>query len=272
MSRFFAVIFDSGVGGLTIYDEVRRMIPDAFYLYVSDPEFAPYGSKSFDEIEARTHEVLQPYIELRPDVVIIACNTASTVALPLLRHHFSCPIVGVVPAIKPAAQISKNKTIGGLATPWTVHSPYMDSLVADFASGVKVHRLGSLQLVQLAEAKMRGNKVGVDEVRPIIAPLFDRDESMPDVVVLGCTHFPILKQELEAAGPAGVQWVDSGKAIAARSYTFYHSDRPQRTGAFSKNLANTAVLPSGMRDPRLEECLEGWGFELQLAENFLSSF
>ena len=209
------LLFDSGVGGLTVLAELRKLLPHAPVIYFADTAGLPYGEKTEAEIAARVAGLLGRLSErYSPRLITIACNTASTIALPRIRSHFGKPVVGVVPAIKPAAKLTQSGVIGLLATPATVARPYTLGLIADFASHCTVHRLGSARLVQIAEDKLRGQTPNTAEIRDIISPLF-ADPAL-DTLVLACTHFPLLRAELEAAAPRPVQWVDSGEAIARR--------------------------------------------------------
>lgn len=215
-------VFDSGVGGLTVYRSIRSVLPDCDYFYCSDNEFHPYGTKADDVIARRTLDVCMRFVNRAElDVLVVACNTASTVALGLLRANLEIPVVGVVPAIKPAAARSATRVIGLLATPATVKRAYVDELVQSFASHCRVVRTGSSHLVELAEEKARGTKMDIAAVAREIAPLFETTKDQPanarmDTVVLGCTHFPLLVDELTAASPWPVAWIDSGDAVAAR--------------------------------------------------------
>lgn len=211
------LIFDSGVGGLSVLHAIAETLPGLPLVFACDNGFFPYGTKTETELVERVDAVLHRLIaEIRPQLLVIACNTASTVALPRLRSRFALPIVGVVPAIKPAAQLSRNKIIGLLATPATVQRPYTDRLIQEFAADCTVIKVGSRELVQLAEDKLRGKAVDAGQLAAILAPFFADPAQCPDTIVLGCTHFPLLRDELAAASPATVQWVDSGSAIARR--------------------------------------------------------
>jgi glutamate racemase len=215
-------IFDSGVGGLTVYQAIKATLPDANFYYCSDNEFHPYGTKADVAVAHRTLDVCSRFVMAAElDLLVIACNTASTVALGLLRSKLNLPIVGVVPAIKPAAEKSVSGVIGLLATPATIKRIYVDELIQRFAGDRHVIRVGSSRLVELAEEKARGSVVPVELVREEIKSLFVDfsriEKSMRlDTVVLGCTHFPLLRDELLQASPWPVQWIDSGSAIAAR--------------------------------------------------------
>ncbi|MEY4632156.1 MAG: hypothetical protein RIQ81_2276 [Pseudomonadota bacterium] len=215
-------MFDSGVGGLTVHHAIRVALPDSASFYCSDNEFHPYGTKADQVIANRTLDVCARFVDrCAIDILVIACNTASTVALGLLRAHLQVPVVGVVPAIKPAAAGSTSRVIGLLATPATVKRQYVDELIHQFAGDCTVVRVGSSRLVELAEEKGRGKAVNPAEVLREIEPLFAAGTQLPagarlDAVVLGCTHFPLLLDELKAVAPWPVRWIDSGSAVAAR--------------------------------------------------------
>lgn len=212
------LIFDSGVGGLSVLEAVRRALPDETYRYACDNAGFPYGPKPEAELLARVDTVLQALVAaVDPKLLIVACNTASTAVLPRLRERFAFPVIGVVPAIKPAAQLSETGVIGLLATPGTVTRRYTDDLIRDFAAHCDVLRVGSRELVLLAEAKLRGEPVDPELIREILAPFFQDPARSVDTIVLGCTHFPLLKEELQAAAPQVRHWVDSGEAIARRA-------------------------------------------------------
>lgn len=212
------LVFDSGVGALSIIDEIRRALPDVRITYASDNGFFPYGTKPEAELVRRVDRVLHALVAYSPpDVIVVACNTASTVALPSVRTHFSMPIVGVVPAIKPAAQLSVSKVIGLLGTPGTVSRPYTQQLIREFASDCRVISVGSGELVEMAEQKLRGKVLDPAAVKSALAPLTSADQfDSMDTVVLACTHFPLIRQELSEAVGKPVHWVDSGQAIARR--------------------------------------------------------
>jgi glutamate racemase len=216
-------VFDSGVGGLTIFQAVSERIPEGRYFYLSDNANFPYGVKSEAEVVRCTLEASQRFVSrFGIELLIIACNTASTVALERLRSTLKIPVIGVVPAIKPAVQMSRTKTIGLLATPGTIARHYTESLIREFASGARVLRHGSGALVKLAEAKLKGEPVDPTIVKAEIMPLFEASPQEPykklDTVVLGCTHFPLIQDELNQVVPWPVQWVDSSQAIAARAH------------------------------------------------------
>ena len=159
---------------------------------------------------------MQLEIMTKPDVIVIACNTASTAALDDIRQAVQTAVVGVVPAIKPAAAASRTKIIGVLGTPGTVRHEYVDGLIADFASDCEVRLWGSSLLVEQAEKKLAGQGTDTDILKREIMPLFKPAGQNPDHIVLACTHFPLLRDELTSIVPQPVHWIDSGEAIARR--------------------------------------------------------
>ncbi|WP_395623729.1 glutamate racemase [Sphingomonas daechungensis] len=211
------LFFDSGVGGLSVLEPARVLLPNAPIVYVADNAGYPYGGRSEAEIASRVPALLGRLVErFHPRLAIIACNTASTIALDHVRSALDLPVVGTVPAIKPAAELSKSRVIGVLGTQATVRQPYVDNLAAEFAADCTIIRHGSPELVDLAEAKLAGDEVTVDAVRAAAQPMFDAPSGdRIDVGVLACTHFPLLREELEAAYP-GVDWIDGGPGIARR--------------------------------------------------------
>jgi glutamate racemase len=212
------LIFDSGVGGLSILPAITALLPDAPVIYAADNAGHPYGPKSEAEIAARVPALLGRLSErYRPCLIVIACNTAATIALAHVRAALDLPIVGTVPAIKPAAFASRTRAIGVLGTAATVRQPYVDRLVAEFASDCVVLRHGSARLVEIAEAKLRGVVPDMAKIEAEIAPFHDlADGRTIDQLVLACTHFPLLRDEIGAALP-GVALVDSADGIARRT-------------------------------------------------------
>ncbi|WP_315316382.1 glutamate racemase [Pantoea vagans] len=253
------LVFDSGVGGLSVYDEVRQLLPDLHYLYAFDNAGFPYGEKSETFIVERVVAIVEAITQRYPlSLVIIACNTASTVSLPALRERFAFPVVGVVPAIKPAARLTRNGVVGLLATRATVRRPYTHELVSQFAGSCNIEMLGSAELVELAEAKLHGEEVALDEVRRIVQPWLRMAEP-PDTVVLGCTHFPLLREELQQVLPEGTRLIDSGAAIARRTAWLLEHEAPQihssqQNVAFCTALNGEAV--------QLSPVLQRYGFPL----------
>lgn len=213
------LLFDSGVGGLSVAAAVRAAMPGLRLAYAADTAWLPYGAHPPEVLRQRLVELLPQLVaQLQPDVLVIACNTASTVGLDAVRARLAIPVVGTVPAIKPAAAASRSGTFGVLATPVTVFTPYVDDLVARFAPGCRVLRHGSRRLVELAEADLRGHPAPLEAVREELDGLLAQDGAAEmDAVVLACTHFPLLQAQLAAAVPRPLLWLDSGEAIARRT-------------------------------------------------------
>ena len=212
------LIFDSGLGGLTIAGEIGRRLPQVERVYFGDNACFPYGTRDEAVVEQRVVHMLQTLVNrFEPDLIVLACNTASTVALPAARAAINTPIVGVVPAIKPAAERSHSRVIGLLATPGTVMRDYTANLIDTFAGHCEVIAVGTNKLVEMAENKLLTGHTDRGELLEILHPLLThpRYEAI-DTVVLACTHFPLLQTELAAAFGRPVNWVDSGAAIANR--------------------------------------------------------
>ncbi|MET0182433.1 MAG: glutamate racemase [Caulobacterales bacterium] len=213
-----ALVFDSGVGGLSVLDAIVAAQLPIELDYAADNAWLPYGAKPDADLRARVPALLAALVEqTSPDVVVVACNTASTIALDAVRAVLSIPVVGVVPPIKPAAEYSLSGVIGLLATPATVSRDYTDDLIAKFAAGKRVIRFGSTALVAAAETKLRGETPPQAAISEAIAGLFEAPGGGEiDIVALACTHFPLLREELNRAAPRAVSWLDSGAAIARR--------------------------------------------------------
>ncbi len=208
------LVFDSGMGGLTVADAIMQQMPDAFIVYAADNAGFPYGAWVEKELVSRILNVMRVLIDTaKPDVVVVACNTASTIALAEMRATFEVPIVGTVPAIKPAAAQTKTGVIGVLATPGTVKREYTQVLINDFASHFSVTLHGAPRLAEMAERKLRGEVIDLDELRAEIAPAFAENT---DVVVLGCTHYPLITDEIAGVAPWPVTYIDPSSAIARR--------------------------------------------------------
>jgi len=212
------LLFDSGVGGLSVLAEVRAALPNAPIVYVADNGGFPYGTKTEAEISARVPALLGRLAErYRPRLITIACNTASTIALAGVRAALDLPIVGTVPAIKPAAEQSQTRVIGVLGTNATVRQPYVDDLSARFASDCLVLRHGSADLVELAEASLRRESTPDTAYADVMAGLLDQEGGdRMDTIVLACTHFPLVAERLAAVAPRPLTFVDGAKGIARR--------------------------------------------------------
>jgi glutamate racemase len=212
------LLFDSGIGGLSVLAELRKLLPDAPVIYAADNGGLPYGTKSEAQVAARVAGLLGRMTErFHPRLVCIACNTASTIALGMVREVLHVPIVGTVPAIKPAAAMTRTGVIGLLGTEATIRQGYVDRLEAEFAQGKRLLRAAAPELVDAAEAKLRGQPVDPSVFRRAADSLLSQPGgSDVDVVVLACTHFPLLEAELgEAFGP-NVRFVHGAQGIARR--------------------------------------------------------
>jgi len=211
------LFFDSGVGGLSVLEPTRALLPTAPIVYVADNAGYPYGTKSDAELAERLPVLLGRLVEhYHPRLAVIACNTASTIALDHVRAALDIPVVGTVPAIKPAAEISLSRVIGVLGTAATVRQPYVDDLAARFAADCTVIRHGSPDLVAMAEGKLAGEEIDQQAIAAAIRPMLDQPHGAEiDTVVLACTHFPLIAEELGVAMP-GVSFVDGGAGIARR--------------------------------------------------------
>lgn len=251
------LLFDSGVGGLSVLAAVRARLPGATFVYVADNAGFPYGTKTEAEIAGRVPALLGRLVErYRPAVAVIACNTASTIALGAVRAALALPVVGTVPAVKPAALLSKSRVIGVLGTRATVRQPYLDHLIEEFAADYVVLRHGSARLVELAEAKLRGAPADIAAFRTELDGLLGQpDGKLIDTIVLACTHFPLVAAELAAAAPRLLTFVDGAAGIGRRVATVI-GERPL-TGEPAAGIA-VFTAPGGDIDA-LVPALHGYG-------------
>ena len=212
------LMFDSGVGGLTVFREVSRARPDARFVYVGDDAVFPYGKIPEATLVERVVHVMGDLIAThRPDLVVVACNTASTLVLPALRARFTVPFVGTVPAIKPACAASQSKLVSVLGTEATVAREYTHALIRNFGQGCDLNLVGSARLAALAEGALSGEAVDDAAIRAEIEPCFVEDgAARTDTIVLACTHYPLLLESFERLAPWPVRWLDPAPAIARR--------------------------------------------------------
>jgi glutamate racemase len=212
------IVFDSGLGGLTVFREVIKARSDASYIYVADDAFFPYGGHPEAALVDRVCDLMAELIAAySPDLVVIACNTASTIVLPHLRARFTVPFVGTVPAIKPACAHSRSKRVTVLGTQATVSREYTRGLIREFANGSEVALVGSARLAKFAEAELNGLPIADHLIAQEIAPCFLEDgERSTDTIVLACTHYPLLLDRLERLAPWPVSFIDPAPAIARR--------------------------------------------------------
>jgi len=224
----------------------RALLPNAPIVYAADSAGFPYGKRSDAELASRVPALLGRLVErYHPRLAVIACNTASTIALEHVRSALDLPVVGTVPAIKPAAEVSKTRVIGVLGTEATVRQSYVDDLAAKFAADCTLIRHGSPELVELAEAKLAGEEISVEAVRTAAQPMFEvASGERIDTVVLACTHFPLLADELRAAFPK-VTYVDGGPGIARR-IAWLTREQP-----WPEETSGIAVFTAPAREPLL---------------------
>jgi glutamate racemase len=258
MAQPTILVFDSGLGGLTVFGEIAAARPDARLVYVADDAFFPYGAHGETSLVARVVPLIGELIaRAAPDLVVIACNTASTLVLPHLRARYAVPFVGTVPAIKPACASSKTKRVSVLGTEATVRREYTMALIRDFAQGCDVTLVGSARLAALAEAALREEPVTDAAIAAEIAPGFVDDAGRrTDTVVLACTHFPLLLDRLERLAPWPVAWIDPAPAIARRVVDLLG---PPQTGA--RGEAAAAHFTSGRVSPALAKALSAFGIK-----------
>jgi len=251
------LVLDTGVGGLSVLAEIRELLPNAPIVYVADSAGFPYGTKSPAEVAARLPDLLvRLATRYDPELIVIACNTASTIALDAARAVLDVPIVGTVPAIKPAAELSRTRAIGVLGTAATIVQPYVDRLAEQFAADCLVLRHGSHELVELAEAKLRGEAADPAAYARILDGLLGQPGGERiDTLVLACTHFPLVEAELAAAAPRPLAFVHGGPGIA------------RRVKHLTRDVTWPAEPPEGIAvftggdsiDPALAERLAGYG-------------
>ena len=251
------LVFDSGLGGLTVFREVVQARPDARYIYVADDAFFPYGGHGEAELVARVGPLMGELIEThRPDLIVIACNTASTLVLPQLRARFSVPFVGTVPAIKPACARSVTKRVTVLGTQATVNREYTRTLIRDFANGSDVALIGSAQLAGYAEAELQGAPVADELIAQELAPCFvDEGGRRTDTVVLACTHYPLLLERLERLAPWPVNYIDPAPAIARRVLDL----AGPATGTAATAVAQIIFTSGNLPPPPLAAALSRFG-------------
>lgn len=253
------LVFDSGLGGLTVFREVANARPDARYHYVADDAFFPYGEQAETALVERVVALMGELIASHhPDLVVIACNTASTLVLPHLRQQYSVPFVGTVPAIKPACAGSVTRRVSVLGTKATVSREYTRKLIEDFANGADVTLIGSGRLASLAEAALRGDPVADADVAAELAPCFiDETGRRTDTVVLACTHFPLLLDRLERLSAWPVRFIDPAPAIARRVIGLLGEPELGASGASARIMFTSRRNPP----PALRTALARLGIE-----------
>ncbi|WP_439272349.1 glutamate racemase [Pseudochrobactrum sp. HB0163] len=255
------IVFDSGIGGLTVLREARVLMPDRHFIYVADDAGFPYGS--WEEAALREH-IIGLFAGLigrfHPQLCVIACNTASTLVLDDLRQAFpDTPFVGTVPAIKPAAERTRSGLVSVLATPGTVKRAYTRDLIQSFATQCHVRLVGAERLATLAEAHIRGEKIDEEQVLEQIMPCFiEQDGRRTDIVVLACTHYPFLVNVFRRLAPWPVDWLDPAEAIARRMLSLL----PENKDKTLHYHADLAVFTSAKPDYAIRRLLQGFGLHI----------
>ncbi|MFC4295398.1 glutamate racemase [Novosphingobium tardum] len=255
------LIFDSGVGGLSVLRAVRALMPYAPVVYAADNAALPYGNKTEAQIASRVPALLGRMVErFHPRLVTIACNTASTIALPAVREALELPVVGTVPAIKPAAAMTRSGVIGLLGTEATIRQGYVDRLEAEFAQGKMLLRHAAPELVSAAEVRLRGQPIDPAMIARAVAGLRNQPGGERiDTVVLACTHFPLIEDELAAGFGPGVSFVDGAQGIARRIEFLTLGEEWARNGAdfavFTREGSDVDALAPALRDYGLERSM-----------------
>jgi glutamate racemase len=252
MPQATILVFDSGLGGLTVFREIAAARPDTRLVYAADDAFFPYGQHGEAELVARVVPLIGELIaRTAPDLAVIACNTASVQALAPLRARYAVPFVGTVPAIKPACAASRTKRVAVLGTEATVRREYTKALIRDFAQGCDVELVGSARLAALAEDALRELPVDDAAIAAEFAPCFvERGGRRTDTVVLACTHFPLLLDRLQRLAPWPVAWIDPAPAIARRVVDLIGPPGGGRAGTaralFTSGKATTPALAKAL--------------------------
>jgi len=258
------MVFDSGIGGLSVLREARVLMPNRQFVYVADDAAFPYGNWEEDALKERMVELFGKLIpKYQPEIIIIACNTASTLAIHALRATFpGQQFVGTVPAVKPAAERTSSGMVSVLATPGTVKRQYTRDLIEQYAFRCHVRLVGSTKLAQLAESYLRGGYGYTDEqaVADEIAPCFTKGENnaRTDIVVLACTHYPFLVNRMRKMAPWPVDWIDTSEAIARRAETLL---KPLEEKIPHKEFRDEAYFTSGPPDTPTANLLLGFGLK-----------
>lgn len=226
------LVFDSGIGGLSVLREARLLMHERQFVYVGDDAGFPYGDWEEQALTERMVGLFSTLMDrFEPHLAIVACNTASTLIMPALRERFSIPFVGIVPAIKPAAERTASGLVSVLATPGTVSRPYTRNLIRQFAAKCEVKLVGATQLARMAEQHMQLESIDTQLLREEIRPCFvQREHRKTDIITLGCTHYPFLVNEMRKLSPWPVDWLDPAYAVAQQARRLLeesHTEVPQ---------------------------------------------
>lgn len=260
------LVVDSGVGGLTVLREVRTVMPTQQIIYVGDDAGFPYGSWSEEALVERLVGLFKHYLELHDiSLAVVACNTASTLIMPTLRETFGIPFVGTAPAIKPAAERTQSGLVSVLATPGTLSRRYTKGLIEQFASEVEMNLVASSVLAEIAEKYMQYREIDTDALWQEIKPCFVRwGGKQTDIIVLGCTHYPFLVNEMRKLAPWPVDWIDPAEAIAIHAHNILLENNPQAASeSDSANREDLAYLTSNRANNAAQRLLQGFGLQIQ---------
>jgi glutamate racemase len=259
------LMFDSGIGGLTVLREALVLMPDRRFVYVADDAGFPYGDWEEEALKRRILGLFGKLLDThKPEIAVIPCNTASTLALGDLRAAFPrTPFVGTVPAIKPAAERTRSGLVSVLATPGTVKRAYTRDLIQSFANACHVRLVGSQNLARMAEAHIRGEILDDAAVRQEITPCFvEMDGKRTDIVVLACTHYPFLANIFRRLAPWPVDWLDPAEAIARRVLSLLKSVDRSVGEAGSFHGRDLAIFTSGKPDFATARLMQGFGLRV----------
>lgn len=259
------LFFDSGIGGLTVMRAAKLKLPEYQFVYIADDAYFPYGERSEPELKQHILNLFEYLIKkFNPLVCVIACNTASTLVLESLRLKFSnCLFVGTVPAIKLAAQNTKSKLISVLATPATVKREYTQQLINSFAKNCEVTLIGAKNLANISEIYMRTNKINIELLKTEIAQAFvKKHNNLTDIVVLACTHYPFLINQMRNVAPWPVDWLDPSEAIANRIQNLIEQNK--KDTIFCDEKVDLAYFTSNNVDFLTKRLLQAFGLTLML--------
>ena len=257
-------VFDSGAGGLTIISDLRKVLPNENFIYIGDTANCPYGTRSEDEIIELSVQACRFLVDQGVKLIVVACNTASQAALSVLRSTYSIPFIGVVPAVKPAARITRHGRIGITATNQAAKSAYLRHLIDDFASDIQAYAVGCSELVTLVEHGELESPFVDATLQHALQPLIDKDV---DVIVLGCTHFPALRPAIERLVGKNVQVIDSGAAIARRTQAILDTERLARP--LAESGGNLQIWCSGDAQDFSKVASAVLGYSVQASQSLL---
>jgi glutamate racemase len=251
-------VFDSGFGGVSVLHAIRNALPAETLLYCADHARFPWGERDTDEVRARARAIATILRSEGARAIVIACNTATAAAADALRAEFAVPVIGMEPAVKPAAAETRSGVIGVLGTGGTLASARFSGLLDRYADGLEVVTRPCPELVALVETTRPGDPSRQPAVDSAVAPLL---EAGADVLVLGCTHFPFLRPEIERAAGDRVVLIDTGPAVARHlADTLARLDGQRAPGSTGEERFLTTGDPASL-DAILDTLWPGAAFE-----------